>query len=70
MATFHILQTQNTLYLDRGGQPINGYRLRVELTEFDEVLDINVPSLDPPVVEAAIMSLIDQRRKLHALGGE
>lgn len=68
MADFQIENTQNTLYLDKGGQPVNGYRIRVRLLQWDELHDINVPSLDPPIVAAAVQKLIEQRTALDNLG--
>lgn len=70
MAEFQILSTSNTLYLDRGGQPVNGYRLRVQLTEFDEIHDVNVPNLNPEVVRQVIDVLVAQRKALRDLGAE
>lgn len=68
MADFAIENTQNTLYLDKGGQPVNGYRIRVRLLQWDELHDINVPSMDPQVVAEAIQKLIAQRQALADLG--
>ncbi len=66
---FSVQSTQNTLYLDRGGQPVNGYRIRVLLEDFDEIHDLNVPNLKPETVMRAVEDLLIQRRALRDLGG-
>ena len=69
MADYVIIRTQSTVYLDKSGAAVSGYLLQVEFTEFDEVLDVKVPSLDPKIVAKAIETLLDNRRKLAELGG-
>ncbi len=69
MADYIVGRTQATVYLDKSGTAVNGYLLQVEFPEFDEVLDVRVPSLDPKVVSKAIDTLLDNRRKIAALGG-
>ena len=56
------------MYLDAGGKPVRGYVVRVTLTKYAELHDIQVPSLDPKVVKAAIEKLSAQRDALAALG--
>lgn len=70
MATFRIVNAQNTLYIDNGGRPVNGYQIRVELNGFNETHEINVPSLEPEVVRQAVERLLAQREALANLGGE
>lgn len=70
MAQFRIVSTQNTLYIDNGGRPVTGYLVRVELNGFNETHDINVPSLEPAVVQQAVERLLEQREALSKLGGE
>lgn len=70
MASYKIESTQNTLYIDQGGRPINGYLVRVMLNGFNEIHEINVPDLNPETVNRAIMRLLEQREALANLGGE
>jgi hypothetical protein len=69
MADYIVVRTQPTVYLDKSGSAVSGYLIQVEFPEFDEVLDVKVASLDPKIVGKAIETLLDNRRKLAALGG-
>lgn len=65
---FDVLGTQNNVYVDRSGQAVNGYAVRVLLVEFDEVHTVNVPNLQAETVKTAVESLLSQRRALVDLG--
>lgn len=69
MPEYRIVRTQPWTYLDRSGQPVNGFRLTVEFPEFDEVHMLDVPRLDPDAVERAAQQMLDNRRRLAELGG-
>jgi len=69
MPGYKIERTQPTVYLDKGGRAVRGFAVYVLLVEFDEVHEINVPSLSPDTVSEAIEGLIEQRKALAALGG-
>lgn len=69
MASYAIERTQPTVYLDKGGRAVRGFAVYVLLVDFDEVHEINVPSLSPDIVSEAIESLIEQRTALAGLGG-
>lgn len=66
---FTITRTIPTVYLDKAGKAVNGYQVTFDLYEFDETHDLDVPSLDPTTVQAAIDKFIIQRRALAKLGG-
>ena len=67
-ADYKVETAQPDMYLDAGGKPVRGYVVRVTLTKYAELHDIQVPSLDPKVVKAAIEKLSAQRDALAALG--
>ena len=69
MADYIITRTMPTIYVDRSGNPVHGYTIYFDLTEFDETHYLNVPSLDEAVVKSAIERLLEQRRKLATFGG-
>jgi len=66
--TYRIERTQPTVYLDKGGRPVQGFTVYVMLTDFDEVHEVNVPSLNPTVVGAAVEELLTYRTALSQLG--
>lgn len=63
-AEYTIIQTQPWTYLDRVGQVVNGFRVSFEITKFGEVHFIEVPSLAPTVVQAAINQLVSDRKNI------
>lgn len=67
-AIYTVTRTQNAMYLDEGNNPIPGYQVRFIMHEFGEGFDINVPSLDPEVIDKRVMEIIENRRKLATLG--
>jgi len=67
--TYRVERTQPTVYLDKGGRPVQGFTVYVLLTGFDEVHEVNVASLNPDVVGAAVEELLTYRVALSQLGG-
>ena len=66
--TYKVERTQPTVYLDKGGRPVQGFVVYVFLADFDEVHEVNVPSLNPTVVGAAVEELLTYRTALSQLG--
>ena len=62
-----IQRTAPTVYLDQTGAAVNGFKVTVYLSQFDETHFINVPSLDPAVVTAEADKLEKNRAALAAL---
>jgi len=69
MANYKVERTQPTVYIDKGGRPIQGFIVYVHLVDFDEIHELSVPSLSPDIVSAAADDLIEQRQALAELGG-
>jgi len=68
MSNYVVERTQPTMYLDKGGKPVRGFVVYVNLIQWDELHEVNVPSLKPEVVESAIQELIEYRTALQELG--
>jgi len=68
MSKYSITHTQNTVYLDKSGKAVRGYSITVFLDSYNEELTIEVPSLDPKVVETKVAELIKQRDALASMG--
>jgi hypothetical protein len=68
MTDYVITQTVPSVFLDRRGIAVNGYLVYFELTEFSEVHQVNVTSLDPTQVDRAIREVLKQRKALAKLG--
>lgn len=66
---YQIGYTQPTVYLERG-LPTNGFVVRGIMLEFDEPFEITVPKMDDKDIDAKIMNLIAQRKKLEQLGND
>ncbi len=56
-------------YLDNSQKVVQGFRVTITLIEFDEVHELQVPSIDEKIVTAAAEKLLTQRQKLAQLGG-
>jgi len=69
MADYKVERTQPTVYIDKGGRAVQGFTVYVLLIDFDEVHELNVPSLAPDVVSEAAEKLLEQRQALAELGG-
>jgi len=65
---FVIVLRQPTTYLDKGGEAISGYRIRFDVPAFDEIHEVQVASLDPKIVKAAINEVVDQIEATNKLG--
>jgi hypothetical protein len=68
MSTYSITHTQNRVYLDKTGKAVQGFSIRVYLQEYDEELEITVPSLEPKTVETAVKKLLADRDAIAKLG--
>ena len=66
---YKIERTQNSIYIDEGGQPVNGYVVYIRFFKWSEVHSFNVPILDPVTIKQAADNFIETRTKLDALGG-
>lgn len=65
---YTVTHTQNAMYLDEGNNPVPGYLVRFIIHEFGEGFDLNVPTLDPEVIDKRVQEIVENRRKLAALG--
>lgn len=65
---FSIERTVPTVYLDKGGQAVNGYTVTFVIYGYDEQHELHLPSLQPAAVEKAILQVVEYRKKLAALG--
>jgi len=65
---YQVTRTQPTVYLDEGGKPVRGFLVTVRFTEFKEIHEIHVDSLNPSTVKAAIETLLAERQALADLG--
>ena len=68
-ALYTITDTKPTVYLDNAGAPTQGFQVSFTLTEFDEGHSINVPKLDPKLIDARVKEVLAQRQALAKLGG-
>jgi hypothetical protein len=67
MAEYKVERVQPTVYLDSGGRPTRGYMIRVSLTKWNEIHDLEMPTLDPDKVREEIEALIALREELDKL---
>ncbi len=65
---FAVERTTDTVYLDEGNNPVQGFDVQIRLIEFDELHTLNVPNLRADTVEAAAKRLLEERRALAKLG--
>lgn len=56
-----------SIVFDKRGRASDGYLIEVEFTEFDEVHELRVPSMDEAIVKPAAEKLLEQRKRLAAL---
>ena len=66
---FTVERTSDTVYLDEGNNPIQGFEVTIRLIQFDELHTLNVPNIREETVEAAATRLLAQRQILAKLGG-
>jgi len=67
---YSVERTNPTMYINEANQTIQGFIVFVRLTDYDELHEIRVPSLDPKVVSKAIDKLVANRDALAGLNGE
>jgi hypothetical protein len=65
---FTVINALPTVYTDAGGSPVQGFKVRFSLDDYSEIHYVNVASLDPKTVKAAITTLANQRAALADLG--
>lgn len=68
MAEYSVQSTSPALYLDKGGKAVNGFTVYFLLTDFDELHNVNVPTLSEKDVKPAIETILAQRKALAKLG--
>ena len=66
---YQVIRTQSVVYLDEVGEPRQGFRVDVLLSEWNEAHFIYVPELDPELIDRKVKRLVDLRKKLDELGG-
>lgn len=64
---FTITHTQGEVYLNNAGRAVNGYRVDFVIPAFNEGMAVQVESLKPDVVTAAILEVVNQRKALANL---
>jgi hypothetical protein len=64
---YKIVWQQPAVYLD-GGIPTQGFLVRAKLLAFNEVVEVNVTTLDPDTVNELILERLENRIKLDKLG--
>lgn len=67
---FSVTGTVPTVYLDRSGNAIQGYKVYFYIAEFDETHTVQLPSLDPKQVENALTKVYNDRVALAKIGQE
>lgn len=65
--SFQVTRVDKGVYLDHDGRPVNGYTLRVDLLEFGESIDVNMPTNDPVEAKKEITRILANRRALANL---
>lgn len=65
---YTIEKTASTTYLDNRNNAIKGYTVFVQLLDYDEFHEINVPNLNENTVKKEIDKLLANRDKLASLG--
>ena len=69
-AKYSVDNVQNTVYLGKNNQAINGYLVTVSFSEYDEQIQLKVPDIKPETVKAAIDTYLKNRVALAGLGKE
>lgn len=68
MSSFTVDKQITTTYVDpKSGDPVRGFEVTATLFPWDEMVRIQVPSLDVKVVEPILNELIEQREALDKL---
>ena len=63
-----VTHTQSTVYIDKLNKAVSGYLVEFDIVAFNESHTVNVPSLDPKIVQTEIEKVIKQREALANLG--
>lgn len=64
---YRIVATQPFTYIDNLNQIVNGYKVFVELLQFNENHFVLVSTLNPDTVKNAVVALVTQRKALAGL---
>jgi hypothetical protein len=62
--TYNGITTQPYTYLDPSGKVIRGYKVNFNIVKFGENHFVEVPTLDPAKVKAAIEKIVTDRTAL------
>ncbi len=68
MLAYSVTHTEPWTYLNELRNPVQGFRVTFNILPVNEVHTAYVPTLDAPVVKAAIETQVKQREALMALG--
>lgn len=61
---YTVISTQPYTYLDETSAVVDGHRVFFNITEFNETHFVNVPTLNPATVQAAISALVADRKSI------
>lgn len=70
MASYKIETVQPSIIIGGGGRPINGFLVRVNLIEYDEVREIELATDEPQAIHDAVTESIARRKALDELASE
>lgn len=66
---FTVLSTSPTTYNDPVLGIVNGVLIRFRLTDYNEIHDVRLPSLDARAAQVAMQQVLDQRDQLAGVTG-
>ncbi len=69
MGTYVIESQKPSTFVDKRGEPIQGFLIQGTLLPWDETFNLQVDSLSPEVVKPLLDQLIDDRENLDKLSG-
>lgn len=64
---YSVIKAEPFTFVDDGNRVINGFRVQVMLTEFQETHFVHVARLDPVLVKREVDALVQQRQQLAKL---
>lgn len=67
-AKYKVESTAPTMYINAKNQTVQGYIVYIQLTDYNELHEIRVPSLDTNVVKTAADKLLADRNNLASIG--
>lgn len=67
MSNYVIQHTQPSIIIDRGGRPTNGFLVRILMTDFNEIRELEVATDEPQTIHEAAMTAIAKRKELEKL---